>query len=355
MTTIDLRSDTVTHPTGPMREAMARAEVGDDVFNEDPTIHQLQELTAKKIGKEAALFVPSGTMANLVSILTHCGRGDEIILGDRSHIFLNEVGGISALGGVHPRTVPNNEDGTLPLPALEKAVRRKDLHYPPTQLICLENTHNYCAGAALTPNYMEEAAGLARQHSLKIHLDGARIFNAAVALSVDVADLTKHADSVMFCLSKGLSAPVGSLICGSGEFIDHARKIRKMVGGGMRQAGHLAAAGILALEQMVERLEQDHAHAKKLAKGLADVPGIELNLDRVQTNIIFFGLKHPKIAPDAFLKHLESRGIKILTTEPGMFRAVLHREVSEEQVDCVLETVRSLLNRQAGSRKTSKI
>lgn len=343
MKIIDLRSDTVTQPTESMREAMAQAVVGDDVLDEDPTVHRLQKLAAGRVGKEAALFVPSGTMANLVSVLTHCGRGDEIILGDRSHIFLNEVGGVSALGGIHPRIVSNNEDGSLPLEALRKAVRRQDIHYPTTQLICLENTHNYCCGGVLTPDYMDDVLNLAEEHALKIHLDGARIFNAAAALSIEVRELTRQADSMMFCLSKGLSAPVGSLICGRREFIDRARKIRKMVGGGMRQAGHLAAAGIVALEKLTGRLQEDHVRARKLAQGLAGCAGIELDLDRVRTNIVFFRLNHSKVAPEIFLGQLESRGIKLLITAPGMFRAVLHREISEEQVDSVLNAVRAIL------------
>ena len=343
MTPIDLRSDTITQPTDAMREAMASAIVGDDVLDEDPTIHNLQDLAAHKMGKEAALFVLSGTMGNLVSLLTHCNRGDEMILGDRSHIFINEVGGAAALGGIHPRTVPNADDGTLPLELVEKTIRRADIHYPATRLICLENTHNYCFGSPLTTEYMNAVRELANKHNLRIHLDGARIFNAAVALSVDVRELTRQADSVMFCLSKGLSAPVGSLICGNREFIQRARKFRKMVGGGTRQAGHLAAAGIVALEQMVDRLKEDHSYARKLACGLAEVKGIRLDVNKVKTDIIFFELHHPQLTPDVFLRELESRGIKILSTAPGLFRAVLNRNVSEKQVDYTLAVVRELL------------
>ena len=229
---IDLRSDTFTQPTQSMRDAMATAEVGDDVFQEDPTVQKLEILAAEKTAKEAAVFVPSGTMGNLISVLSHCGRGDEILLGDRSHISLYEVGGVSALGGVHPRTLPNNEDGTISIELLEKGIRHLDIHSPPTRLICLENTHNFCQGSPLSPEYMRTVQDLAKKYGLKIHLDGARIFNAAVALKIPVSELTKKVDSVMFCLSKGLSAPVGSLVCGSSEFIEKARKIRKMVGGG---------------------------------------------------------------------------------------------------------------------------
>ena len=274
MQIIDLRSDTMTQPTEGMREAMAQAEVGDDVFNEDPTLHRLQDIAAEKLGMEAALFLPSGTMGNLVSLLTHCGRGDEIILGDRSHIFLNEVGGISALGGIHPHTVPNLDDGTIPLEALENAIRHNDVHYPSTRVICLENTQNYCFGSPLTPQYMDSVAELADKYGLKVHVDGARIFNASTALSFDVKELTRQADSVMFCLSKGLSAPVGSVICGTRDWVGKARKWRKMVGGGMRQAGHLAAAGIVALETLVDRLVEDHQNARVLAEGLKGLPGV---------------------------------------------------------------------------------
>lgn len=344
MQPIDLRSDTVTHPTEAMRSAMAQAVVGDDVFGEDPTLNALEEMAAEKTGKEAAVFVPSGTMGNLISVLAHCARGDEVILGDRSHIFLNEVGGMSALGGIHPHIIPNNDDGTLPPDAMEKAVRHSDIHYPPTRLICLENTHNYCQGSPLTPAYMKEVGGFAEKHSLKIHLDGARIFNAAVALNLDVSRLVEHVDSVMFCLSKGLSAPVGSLVCGTAEFIQKARKLRKMVGGGMRQAGHLAAAGQIALENQIAPLKNDHQLAHELAKGLAGVTGIELNLKQVKTNIIFFGLNHPRVKPEEFLNHLESEGIKILMIDPAVFRAVLHREISKEHVVRVLEICRSFLN-----------
>jgi threonine aldolase len=341
---IDLRSDTVTQPTQAMRLAMADAKVGDDVFQEDPTLNELEKLAAQKTGKEAAIFVPSGTMGNLISVLAHCQRGDEVILGDRSHIFLNEVGGISALGGIHPHIIPNNDDGTLPLDAIEKVVRPKDIHYPPSRLICLENTHNYCQGAPLTPDYMQEVAGLAKTHSLNIHLDGARIFNAAVALGIEVASLVQHVDSVMFCLSKGLSAPVGSLVCGTEQFILKVRKLRKMVGGGMRQAGHLAAAGLLALENQNEPLKKDHQLARQLAEGLAGITGLELNLQQVKTNIIFFRLDHPKVEPEDFLSHLESRAIKVLMMDPAMFRAVLHREISKEQVVKVLEVCRAVLD-----------
>src|SRR5574341_410305 len=234
MKKIDLRSDTVTLPTPQMREAMASAEVGDDVFGEDPTVNRLEAIAAARVGKEAALFVASGTMGNLVALLTHCGRGDEIIAGDRAHLFLYEAGGASALGSIHSRQVPNRPDGTLDLAQVEAAIRPDNDHFPRSRLLCLENTHNRCGGACLTPDYLRQAQALADQYGLRIHLDGARLFNAAVALGLDVRELTRPADSVSFCLSKGLSAPVGSLLCGTADFIHQARRVRKVVGGGMR-------------------------------------------------------------------------------------------------------------------------
>ncbi len=343
MEPIDLRSDTVTQPTKKMREAMGLADVGDDVLDEDPTIHQLQDIAAEKLGKEAALFVPSGTMGNLVSLLTHCQRGDEVILGDLSHIFLNEVGGISALGGIHPRILANSPDGTIELEALRKAIRHDDLHYPPTRVICLENSHNYCSGSALSPDYMKRTGQLARDHNLKIHLDGARIFNAADALSVPVRVLAEDADSVMFCLSKGLSAPVGSLICGTEEFISKARKNRKMLGGGMRQSGHLAAAGIVALNDQVEGLATDRKNNQKLIGGLQKIDGITVRAEFANTNIVFFTLDQSRLDSQDFMIKLAERNIKLLMIEDGEFRAVLHRQISEEQVTLVLRAIREIL------------
>ena len=342
MNTIDLRSDTLTQPTKNMRKAMTEAEVGDDVFGEDPTVNRLEKIAADRMGKESAVFVPSGTMGNLISMLSHCNRGDEIILGDQSHIFLNEVGGIAALGGIHPHIIPNEPDGTLNLDTVEKKIRTSDLHYPPTRLIALENTHNYCMGSPIGPEYIQQASDLAKRYGLQIHVDGARIFNAAVALEIDVKDLVREVDSVMFCLSKGLSAPVGSLVCGNKKFISRARKWRKMVGGGMRQSGHLAAAGIIALNDLVDELKKDHFNAQVLAKGLARLNGIALDPELVKTNIIFFNLKHPTLNPDTFLEKLETQGIKMLAIESGVFRAVLHREISESQIErviCVSEEI----------------
>ena len=343
MKTIDLRSDTVTQPTPSMRQAMAQAEVGDDVFGEDPNVNQLEQAAAEKLGKEAALFVPSGTMANLISVLTHCQRGDEVILGDQSHIFLNEVGGLSALAGAQARILKNNPDGSLPLDELEKAIRHDEIHYPPTRLIALENTHNYCMGSPLTPDYMDRVSQIAQQHCLSIHLDGARIFNAAVALKVDVKRLVDKVDSVMFCLSKGLSAPVGSLLCGTASFIRKARKMRKMVGGGMRQAGHLAAAGRIALEELVDRLQEDHQRTQTLARALAAMEAIELDPDLIRTNILFFKLKTDNINSEEFLQRLTDHQILILMIDPDVFRIVLHREIDDDQVSTVLKVISDVL------------
>ena len=251
------------------------------------------------------------------------------------------MGGVAALGGVHPRPLPNNNDGTISIDLLEKGIRHSDIHCPPTRLICLENTHNFCQGSPLTPEYMTEVGEIANKFGLKIHLDGARIFNAAVALGVPVAKLTEKVDSVMFCLSKGLSAPVGSLVCGSSEFIDKARKARKMVGGGMRQAGHLAAAGLIAITELVDRLQEDHDNAKFLASQLSELDGVEVDVTRIKTNIVFFTLTG--MDGETFLNQLENNQIKILMTDTNVFRAVLHREISREQVQTVIETFRSIL------------
>ncbi|MDH7485816.1 MAG: low-specificity L-threonine aldolase [Anaerolineae bacterium] len=343
MRVIDLRSDTITRPTPAMREAMARAEVGDDVFGEDPTVNRLQAMAAERLGKEAALFVASGTMGNLVCLLSHCGRGDEMIVGDQAHTYIYEQGGSAALGGIHPRPLPNQPDGTIRLQDIEAAIRADNEHFPRTRLICLENTHNRCGGAVLTPEYMQAVGELARRHGLAVHLDGARIFNAAVALGVDVKELATDADSVTFCLSKGLAAPVGSLVCGSREFIAKARRARKVVGGGWRQAGVIAAAGIVALEQMVERLAEDHANARRLAEGLAALPGIVLDLARVQTDIVIFELQREDMTPEELARRLWERGVWLLTIGGRRLRAVTNYHVTAEDVERALEIFAEVL------------
>jgi threonine aldolase len=340
---IDLRSDTVTQPTPAMRQAMAAAVVGDDVFGEDPTVNALETLAAARLGKEAALFVTSGTQGNLASLLAHCGRGDEVIMGDQAHTFLYEQGGSAALGGIHPRTVPNQPDGTLRLEDIAAAIRSDNPHFPVSRLVCLENTHNRCSGACLTPDYTAAVAELAHRHGLKLHIDGARIFNAAVALGVDVQDLARPADSVTFCLSKGLAAPVGSVICGPADFIHRARRARKVLGGGMRQAGILAAAGIVALNEMVARLADDHAHARLLAEGLAELPGIRLDLKRVQTNIVIFALDHPRLTPAVLVEELRRREVGILAIGGDQLRAVTHYGIEREHIEEALAAFRAVL------------
>jgi len=340
---IDLRSDTVTLPTPAMREAIYQAEVGDDVFGEDPTVNQLEEMAAQRMGKEAALYVASGTMGNLVSLLTHCGRGDEFIVGHLAHVLLYEAGGSAALGGIHHRTVLNQPDGTLHLADIEAAIRAENVHFPRTRLICLENTHNRCGGAVLTPEYTKAVCQLAQRDGLAVHLDGARVFNAAVALGVDVKELVEDVDSVMFCLSKGLSAPVGSVICGDEEFIYEARRNRKIVGGGMRQAGIIAAAGIVALEQMVDRQAEDHANARRLAEGLAEIPGLAINLDRVQTNIVIFELASERLTPVEFEARLSEGGVKLLAIGGRGLRAVTHYGIEADDIEAALAVVREVM------------
>ena len=342
---IDFRSDTVTQPTPAMREAMFRAELGDDVFGDDPTVHLLEEMAAAKMGKEAAVFVASGTMGNLVSLLTHCRRGEEVIVGSQAHIFRYEAGGSSALGGIAQFQIPNSPDGTLPLDQVEAAIRGSDQHEARTKLIALENTHNRCGGTVLPIDYLEQVRALADKHNLKVHLDGARVFNASVALGVDVKAITQYADSVTFCLSKGLSAPVGSAICGSSEFIAQARRYRKMLGGGMRQAGVLAAAGIVALETMIDRLADDHSNARRLAEGLADMPGVVIDLDRVQTNIIYFDVTPAvKATSQAIVRRMLERRIKIMDPGPARrFRFVTHAWVDRNDVDRALLAFKTTL------------
>ena len=342
---IDLRSDTITHPTDAMRAAMAAAAVGDDVFGEDPTVNRLEAMAANAMGKAAALLVPSGTMGNLAALLTHCARGDEIIVGEQAHTIVHEVGGMAALGGIMPRMLPNRPDGTLDLNLIEAAVRPDFIVYPPTRLIALENTHNGCGGAVLDADYMAEVRAIADRHGLVIHLDGARIFNAAVALGVPAASLAAGADSVTFCLSKGLSAPIGSVLCGSAEFISRARKVRKMLGGGMRQAGVIAAAGIVALETMVQRLAEDHENAKLLAEGLAELPGVGLDPGTVRTNIVVFELLPGAMTPAELVVGLAERGVAVFAAGGRKVRAVTHRGVGAQDVEAALGAFGDVLGR----------
>jgi threonine aldolase len=350
MKVIDLRSDTITHPTPVMRKAMFEAEVGDDVYGEDPTVNRLEAMAAKMMGKEAAVFTTSGTQSNLVAVLSHTHHGDEVILGDEAHILWYEVGGTAALGGVILRTVPNDSDGRLSLDDIDRTIRGKDVHYPETTLVCLENTHNRCGGAVLTADYTDEVCNLAHKRGLKVYLDGARIFNAAVALGMPATGLVRNVDSVALCLSKGLSAPVGSVLCGTKEFVQRARKFRKMLGGGMRQAGVIAAAGIVALETMVDRLAEDHANARRLAQGLANIEGIALAQDDIPTNIVMFHLS-PELRIADFRDGLERVGVKIGLRDGRPFRAVTHCMVSSSDIDEALARIRVVCDGLRRARK----
>jgi threonine aldolase len=339
---IDLRSDTVTLPSPRMREAMAHAEVGDDVFGEDPTVAALEAHVAERAGKDAAVFVPSGTMGNLSSLLAHGQRGTEVILGDESHIYHYEAGGASALGGLVFHPLATRPDGVIPVEAIEAALRPPADWLAPPGVICLENTHNRCSGAIVAPEYVEAVATLARTRGLPVHLDGARLFNAAVARGLPISAWTRHVTSVMISLSKGLAAPVGSVVAGPREFVARARRARKMLGGGMRQAGVLAAAGLVALTEMVDRLAEDHANARLLAEGLSKLPGIVLDLALVQTNIVIFGVQ-PGTDATAFVHALKREDVLIIDMGRGRLRAVTHDGISTDDCRRTLEACRRAL------------
>ena len=341
---IDLRSDTVTFPTQGMMHAIADAKLGDDVLDEDPTIHKLEKKSAKLTGKEVALFVPSGTMANLTAILAHCERGDEVILGDQAHTFLYEAGGISSLGGVHSHQLKNQKDGTLALDEIKNAIRADNVHFPRTRLICLENTHNRCYGFPLTIDYLNAVRTIANENELKLHVDGARLFNASVALGVPVNELCKPVDSSTFCLSKGLSAPVGSLVCGNEDFIHRVKRLRKVLGGGMRQAGILAAAGIEALETMVAQLALDHHHAKILANELSSVDGLHCNPEFVPTNIVYFLLERDNLTGQELVSVMEKNDIQFFELSPKRFRLVTHAGIEEKDVFKTIEIFRKVMH-----------
>lgn len=345
MDRIDFRSDTVTWPTPEMREAMAFAKVGDDVYGEDPTVNELEAVAAYKTGKEAALLVSSGTMGNLVGILAHATRGEEIIVGRDSHVMLWESGSIASLGGVIPLTLPTNRFGQMSLDAVESAIRVDDVHLPKTRLIHVENSYGSKQGFPIPADYFAGIQDVAQRHDLKVHLDGARIFNAAVAQNIDVREITRDVDSVTFCLSKGLCAPIGSVLCGSADFIARARRMRKAVGGGMRQAGILAAAGLIALEQMVDRLSLDHRNACLLAEGLAAVPGIELDVDMVRTNMVFFNLAEdvPYTATEIASKMQQAANVWVGTRGPRGFRAVTHYWIEKSDVEIFLDVLGSIM------------
>lgn len=347
---IDLRSDTVTLPTQAMREAMYRAELGDDVYGEDPTVNRLQELAAEITGKEAALLVPTGSMGNIAAVMAHVGRGEAFIVGDQSHIYLAEQGGASTIGGAPRVVVRTDKTGMLDLREVQANIAdESDEHVSATKLLCLENTHNYCGGAVLSVEQVDTLSDLAHTHDMVVHLDGARIFNAAIALGIPVKELVSSVDSVMFCLSKGLSAPVGSMVAGSRAFIKRVHRVRKLLGGGMRQAGVFAAAGIVALEEMVERLAEDHENSKLLAHGLADFPQIEIQPESVMTNIVIFSLRDSagqilgREQTQLFVQKCQSHGVLLLAISDEKIRAITHYGIEPEDVRAALSGIRLAL------------
>lgn len=341
---VDLRSDTVTLPTPEMYEAMRLAELGDDVLEEDPTVRALEELAAERMGKEAGLLVTSGTMGNLVAMVTHTRRGDEVICEADSHVFFYEAAGMAVVGALMPRCLPGRK-GALDPAQVEAAIRPPDVHQPRTGLLCLENTHNRAGGTVLTPAQTEALCEVAHRHGIPVHLDGARVFNAAVALGVDVRALTGPVDSVTFCLSKGLCAPIGSVLTGSREFIARARQTRKMLGGGMRQAGVIAAAGIVALTRMVDRLWEDHANASRLAEAIARAPGLAVDLTSVQTNMVYFDVGATGLSAEAFVKRMAEAGVKAGAMGEKSIRLVTHYGVESEDVDRTIAVIAEVAER----------
>ena len=343
MDKIDLRSDTVTHPTQSMRDAMQIASVGDDVLEEDPTIIKLEKQSALLFKKEAALYVPSGTMGNLISFLVHCPRGTEAILGDKSHTFIYEAGGISAFGGIHSHQLKNNDDGMIDIKLIKKAFRKENVHFPRTSLISLENTHNMCFGSPIDSEYFSAVSNIAKENNVKLHVDGARIFNASIALDKEVSQLVKDVDSVTFCLSKGLAAPVGSVVCGTEEFIFEARRIRKALGGGMRQAGIIAAAGLVSLDEMISQLKVDHYHAKLLADGINQINHLETDVEKVKSNIIYFEINPEKLSGQDLVKRMAEFNVHFFEVKPNRFRLVTHWGISESNVDYVIKKLEKIL------------
>lgn len=337
---IDLRSDTVTLPTKEMMEAISQAELGDDVFEEDPTVNQLEEIAAKKMGKQSALLVTSGTQANLISLIANTNHGEQVILESQSHIYWYEVGGVSSIAGLFPKTVKSKYGAPTP-DEIIAAITPKDIHFPRTSLICLENTHNRHGGTIIEPKKILAISKIAKNNKLKLYLDGARIFNAAVALEIDVKQIAQYFDNLMFCLSKSLCCPVGSIIVGSKEFIAKARKLRKLLGGGMRQSGIIAAPGIVALDSMIDRLKEDHNNAKYLAKQLSSIPGISIDEGRVQTNIVMCNITSLKISDEKFIRELEKMKILALNLGKNKIRMVTHRGIEKEHID---KTVNAISN-----------
>jgi threonine aldolase len=340
---IDLRSDTVTLPTEEMLEAIRHAELGDDVFREDPTVNRLEEMAAAKMGKEAALLVTSGTQANLVSLISNTKRGELVILEAEAHMYWYEVGGISAIAGLLPWPV-RSQRGAFDPNDVEAAIRPRNIHFPEPALICVENTHNRHGGTVITPDQIRAVSEVAKAHGLRLYMDGARIFNAAVALKTDVKEFTKHVDNLMFCLSKSLSCPIGSVVVGTQEFIEKARKTRKVLGGGMRQAGIIAAPGIIALEKMIDRLEEDHRNAKRLAEGIVKIAGIRVDLDCVQTNMVLFDISGLGVADEQFLSKLKESGVLASTLAKNKVRMVTHRGIEREHIEKTITAIEDISN-----------
>ncbi|MGD9130917.1 MAG: GntG family PLP-dependent aldolase [Candidatus Bathyarchaeota archaeon] len=340
---IDLRSDTVTLPTEEMLEAIRHAELGDDVYREDPTVNRLEQLSAEKMGKDAALLVTSGTQANLTSLMSNSNPGDSVILESESHIYWYEVGGISKIAGLLPLLV-KSEFGALDPKDVEASIHPDDIHFPKPAMVCIENTHNRHGGTIMTLTQIRAISNVAQQHDLKLYLDGARIFNAAVALKIDVKEITEHVDNLMFCLSKGLCCPVGSLLVGTSDFIEKARKIRKMLGGGMRQAGIIAAPGIIALEKMIDRLEEDHKNARLLAEGISRIQGIRIDLNRVQTNIVCYDVSDLGLSAEIFVSKLKEKGVLALPLAEKTVRMVTHRGVEGEHIQKAVGTIENIID-----------
>jgi threonine aldolase len=342
---IELRSDTFTLPTPAMMDAIRDAELGDDVYGEDPTVRRLEELAAARVGKDAAILMPSGTMANLASLMAHCPRGTTVLAGDQSDLFVYESAGPAVCGGLVLKSVSTEDDGRLSREALIAALSEDpdDPQFPRPSALCIETPHNRCGGVVLPISYLAELRATTRAHGLALHLDGARVFNAAVALGVPAADLTAHVDSLQLCLSKGLSAPIGSIAAGSASFVAQVRRIRKTLGGGMRQAGIVAAAGIVALEQMIDRLAEDHRHARLLAEGIAQLPGLSIRLEAVQTNMVLFKVIDPRFTLTSFIAAARERGVNLGELGRGHLRAALHAGVTRQDVDRTLEVLEDIV------------
>jgi len=346
---IDLRSDTVTLPSDEMRKTIASSKLGDDVFGEDPCVNKLEQKAALIMGKEGGLLVPSGTMGNLVSILVHCQRGTEIILGDKAHTFVYEAGGISAFGGVHSRQLTNQADGTIDIDEVISSIRTDNFHFPKTSAITIENTHNLCNGSPLTSEYTRAISEIAHNNDLKLHIDGARIFNAAIAINIDVNELVKDADSVTFCLSKGLAAPIGSIICGSEKFIYHARRIRKALGGGMRQAGIIASAGMYSLDNMLEQIREDHKNTTRLAEGINKIEGLSIDRENIKSNILYFDIEKGAKRCEELARQTKNieiypfeialDNIRFFESRPSRFRLVTHYGITRDDIEKTLEVL----------------